>query len=203
MDSILLYGASGHGKVIADIAKNNGHILAGFIDDDVQKQTFLGLKVYHHIADFKLQNFKLIISVGNNKIRKQIVEKLNYSYATLIHASALISSSSKIGVGSVLMPNAIVNTCSKVGNHAIINTAAVVEHDCEIQNFVHISPNATIAGGVKIGEGTHIGAGAVVIPGVKIGKWVTVGAGAVIIRDIPDFCTVVGNPGKIIKTEQK
>ncbi|MGM1056644.1 MAG: hypothetical protein ACQEWG_12215 [Bacteroidota bacterium] len=74
-----------------------------------------------------------------------------------------------------------------------------MEYDCENGDFVHISPNAALTGWVRIGEGSHIGIGAVVIPGIKIGRWTIIGAGAVIIKNIPDFATVVGNPGKIIR----
>jgi acetyltransferase EpsM len=97
------------------------------------------------------------------------------------------------------MPGVTVNSSTTIGAHCILNTNSSIDHDCILDNYVHISPNATLCGGISIGEGTHIGAGAVVIPGIKIGKWCTIGAGSVIINNIPDYSTVVGNPGKIIK----
>lgn len=103
--------------------------------------------------------------------------------------------------GTVIFAAAVINAHSEIGRHGIVNTAAVIEHDCILEDFVHISPNVTLPGGVKVGEGTHIGIGACVIPGVKIGKWCVIGAGTVVIKNIPDFCTVVGNPGRILKTK--
>ncbi len=97
----------------------------------------------------------------------------------------------------------MINVDTKIGKHCIINTAASIDHECVLEDFVHISPNATLSGGVYVGEGTHIGSGAVIVPNIKIGKWATIGAGAVIIRDVPDYATVVGNPGRIIKTDKQ
>ena len=97
------------------------------------------------------------------------------------------------------MPGVTINSSTIIGAHCIINTNSSVDHDCVLEHYVHISPNATLCGSVFVGEGTHIGAGSVLIPGVKIGKWCTIGAGSVIIKDVPDYSTVVGNPGKIIK----
>ena len=98
------------------------------------------------------------------------------------------------------MPLAAINSQVLIGRHCIINTGAVVEHDSILEDYVHISPKAAVAGNVRIGEGSHIGIGAVVIPGITIGKWTTIGAGSVIIKDVPDYATVVGNPGRIVGT---
>lgn len=194
-----LYGASGHAKVIIDIINSLSLQVENIIDDDPTISSFAGFKVYHKITD-KISKGETIISIGNNKIRKKIIE--NYPgriHPAISHSSAVISPSAQLMNGTVVMANASVNSSAIIGEHCIINTGASVEHDCNLGDFVHISPNAALAGDVKIGEGSHIGIGAVVIPGIKIGKWVTVGAGAVVIRDIPNNVIVVGNPAKIIK----
>ncbi|WP_343563058.1 acetyltransferase [Sphingobacterium sp.] len=192
-----LFGASGHGKVIAEIAECTGNKINGFIDTDLNKSTLLGYSVFHEIPK---EHSKAIVAIGNNEIRKKIVNEIStFTYSKLIHPSANISNRSILGNGSVVMAGATVNTDVKIGEHCIINTNASVDHDCIIEDFVHLSPNVALAGNVYIGEGTHVGIGACIIQGIKIGKWVKIGAGTVIIRDIPDGCTVVGNPGRIIK----
>lgn len=144
-----------------------------------------------------------IVTIGDNKARKKVVERLNlidHDYArSMNHPNSTVSRHSSIGCGTVVMANAVINAGAKIGKHCIINSGAVVEHDCVIGDYVHISPNASLAGGVEVGEGTHVGIGACVIPKVKIGEWSVVGAGAVIIKNIPNNATVVGNPGKVIK----
>lgn len=194
-----IYGASGHGKVIIDIAESINISIDQIFDDNKNIESLNDRSVVHTLNSCLLES-DTIISIGNNKIRKKVAESFtgNISNA-IIHKSAIISPNSTIKKGTVVMPNACVNASAEIGEHCIINTASTIDHDCILGNYVHISPNAAIAGNVKINEGTHIGIGAVIIPGIKIGKWVTVGAGAVIIRDIPDFAVVVGNPGKIIK----
>jgi len=191
-----LYGASGHGKVIAEIAEQSDIKITAFIDMDISKTAVFDYPIIHEVPTNKID---LIISIGNNKIRKQIVdENKKFSYSVLFHPFSTISKRAILGEGTVVMAGAVINSAVTIGRHCIINTNASIDHDCIIEDFVHISPNAALAGNVFVGEGTHIGIGASVIPGIQIGKWCTIGAGAVIIKDIPDGSKVVGNPGKSI-----
>jgi acetyltransferase EpsM len=150
-----------------------------------------------------LSDKSFIIAVGNNMIRKKIVEKVDGVYKTAIHPQAIVSRFAAIDEGTVVMAGAIINADAAIGKHCIINTAAIIEHDCILGDYVHISPNAALGGAVEIAEGAHIGIGATVIQGIKIGRWATIGAGTVIINDIPDYAVVVGNPGKILKYHTK
>lgn len=192
-----IFGASGNGKVIAEIAEQLQIPIEGFIDADVNKQLLLDYKVFH---DLPSNNCNVVMAIGDNSIRKKIVLKQQqFNYCTLIHPNTSISKRAVIQVGTVIMAGVSVNSEVQIGKHCIINTNASIDHECIINDFVHISPNVALAGNVEIGEGTHVGIGASVIQGIKIGKCCTIGAGAVIIKDIPDYAVVVGNPGKIIK----
>ncbi len=194
-----LYGASGHGKVVADILLSLGNNISAIYDDNPKEDSILGISVLHTDQLATENNANCIISIGNNKARKDISENLNAVYITAIHKSAVVSAFSEIGEGTVVMAQATISADAKIGKHCIVNTASIIEHDCLIGDFTHISPGVALAGNVEIGEGSHIGIGACVIQGVKIGKWCTIGAGAVIIKDIPDNTVVVGNPGRIIR----
>ena len=194
-----IYGASGHSKVIIEIIEKAGGIIKGLYDDDPEKKLLLTYPVTNEKSILVLNDINWIIGIGDNTIRKKISENNSLAYTTAIDSSSNISGRTEIGIGTVIMAGVSINSSSIIGHHVIINTNASVDHDCVIANFVHVSPNATLCGGVTLGEGTHVGAGAVIIPGITIGKWVKVGAGAVIINDVPDFATVVGNPGKVIK----
>lgn len=192
-----LFGASGHGKVIAEIAEACDFKIKAFIDADMTKNELLDYPVIHSIPK---EVECLLISIGNNRVRKKVVlENSNLNYLSLFHPSAIISKRTTVKSGTVIMSGVVVNSNTQIGSHCIINTNASVDHDCIIEDFVHISPNVALAGNVMIGEGTHIGVGASIIPGVTIGKWCIIGAGAVIVNDIPDGATVVGVPGRIIK----
>lgn len=192
-----LFGASGHGKVIAEIAESNNVTIHGFIDTDHNKKSVLGYPVFHEMP---LEPIKMIVAIGNNKTRKKIAEKnISVEYPVLKHAASWISKRALLKPGTVVMAGVSVNVDVKIGRHCIINTNVSVDHDCTIADYVHLSPNVALAGNVSVGEGSHIGIGACVIQGISIGKWCVIGAGSVIIRDIPDGCTVVGNPGRIIK----
>ncbi len=194
-----IYGASGHAKVIIDIAKSNDISIDAIVDDNLQLTEVSGYNVVQSLSNELLMR-GTVLAIGNNRIRKKVAEKFKGKFQNgIFHSSAILAPTVILGVGSVVMANASINAEARIGDHCIINTGATVEHECRLGDFVHISPNAALAGNVIVGEGTHIGIGSVVIPGVKIGKWVTIGAGTVVLEDIPDFAVVVGNPGKIIK----
>ncbi len=196
-----IFGASGHGKVIASILLDQKINIKAFIDDNPSSDSILNVPVYK-TNYVKSKSIKyLIIGIGDNSIRRRISKLYNVNFARLFHSSSIICKTVKVLEGTVVMANAIINVDSKIGKHCIINSGSIVEHDCVVEDFVHISPNATLSGGVTVGEGTHIGAGAIIIPGIKVGKWAVIGAGSVIIEDIPDGSVVVGVPGKIIKTK--
>ncbi|KMQ68966.1 acetyltransferase [Chryseobacterium sp. FH2] len=194
-----LYGASGHGKVVAEVAEECGYHIEAYIDEYLSEEKVLNYPVLHTVPPHDIE---VLISIGNNRVRKEIVNQHQlFSYITLLHPKAIISKSVKIEEGTIVMPGVTINAVAEIGKHCIINTNASIDHECIIEDFVHISPNAALAGGVYVGEGTHIGIGVNIIQGIKIGKWCTIGAGSVIISDVPDGSTVVGNPGKIIKVK--
>jgi sugar O-acyltransferase (sialic acid O-acetyltransferase NeuD family) len=195
-----LYGASGHCKVVIDIIqKSNLDTIEYVIDDNPNKDVINSIPIIKTPNHDFFKDKPLIISIGNNKIRKKIAKQISAHYLIAVHPKSIIANQVSIGRGTVIMAGAILNSDVNVGDHCIINSGAVVEHDCILRDFVHISPNVSLAGNVAIGEGTHVGIGAVIIQGVKIGNWVTIGAGAIILNDVPDYAVIVGNPGKIIK----
>ena len=192
---MILYGASGHAKVIIDILEANGQKIDFIVDDNPALTELLGYEVRRNTGEYD----EAIISIGSCEIRKKVVEGLKVNkYISSVHPSAVVSPRATIDEGTVVMQGAIVQSCAKVGKHCIINTGASVDHDCEIGNFVHVAPHATVLGGVKVGDGSWIGAGAVVMQYITIGKNCMIGAGAVVLRDVSDGATVVGVPGREI-----
>jgi len=196
MNSIYLYGAGGHAKVILDILKSNGITVQEIFDDNPAIESFIGIPVAHAGI-----SSPLIISIGNNRMRKEIAERIgNEMFSPFFgDKSAIISDSAAIEKGTVVMQGVIIQSSAKIGKHCIINTGATVDHDCLIQDYVHIAPGSTLCGNVKVGEGSFIGAGTVVIPNIRIGKWSVIGAGSVVIRDIPDNVVAYGSPCKTVK----
>jgi sugar O-acyltransferase (sialic acid O-acetyltransferase NeuD family) len=198
-ESVVIIGASGHGKVIADIIIKSGDCLLGFLDDDDSlPDKILDFPILGKTEDIcKYDNkVKFIIGIGNNSLRKQIDEKYSINWYTAIHPSAVIAVDVSIGKGSVVMANSVINPSTKIGRHCIINSGAIVEHDNEIGDFVHISPNVSLGGTVKVDELTHVGIGVTVKNNVSITTECVVGAGAVVVRDITEKGVYVGVPVK-------
>lgn len=190
-----LFGASGHAKVIIDILESQEIMIEGIFDDNQEIASLLSFPVNQSSV-----KGPMIISIGNNKIRKSVSERFSdLVYGIAIHKSALLSKYASLDIGTVMMHGAIVQAGAVVGKHCIINTGASVDHDCVIDDYVHISPQVTLCGNVHIGEGTHIGAGSVVLPGVSIGKWCVVGAGSVVSKNLPDHVLASGNRCEIKK----
>lgn len=199
MRKLYLYGASGHAKVLIEIAEELGCEIGGLVDDNPRIRTLFGYMVN---SRFISENGDWIVSIGDNHMRKKVVERMGKrGYTTLDHPQAVISDRAEVSVGTAVMAGVTINSGTSVGRHCIINTNASVDHDCVLGDYVHIAPNVAIAGGVIVGEGTFVGIGACVVQGINIGRWCTIGAGAVILEDISDGVTVVGNPGRIIKEE--
>ena len=195
MTSIYIYGASGHGLVVADIAKACGYDEIVFVDD--------GENEYLSFEDIKYNNgIPIALGIGNNTIRAKLFNKAmknGFDMVSLIHPSVIVSSSVTIEKGVVIMPNVVVNAKSKIGNGVILNTGCIIEHENSIGDFVHISPNVALAGNVSVGEFTHIGIGSSAIQGINIGKNNIIGAGSVVVSNIDNKKLCFGNPCKIIK----
>jgi len=196
MKSIAIYGASGHGKVVAEIAKLHGYNNIIYIDD--------GANEHIPFEDFlqKSLNIPVAFGIGDNQIRAKMYQKCiknKLIIKTLIHPSASISEYVQIAEGTVVMANVVINVDSIIGKCCIINSSSIVEHDNTIGDFVHLSPHVACAGNIKIQNYTHIGIGTCIIQGITIGSNSIIGAGSVVIKDIKSKILAYGNPCKAIK----
>lgn len=206
MKTVIIIGASGHGKVIADIVKKSKDKIIGFLDDNLNMDNeFIGFPVLGAVSEYKqyINQAEFIIAIGNASIRKKISEQLcKVKWYTAIHPKAVISDIDvTIEEGTVIMANAVVNSGARIGKHCIINSSSVVEHDNFIGDYSHISVGTKLAGTVCVGELSWIGIGACVSNNINICGECVVGAGAVVIRDITEKGTYVGVPAKKIKGE--
>lgn len=200
---VVVLGAGGHARVIADIIRCCGDEVIGFLDDRESgcftEMNMLGKVAYAQKIAESDDSVQFIIGIGNNNTRKLIAEKYSsLHFYTAIHSSAVIASDVLIGIGTTIMANTVINTGSKIGCHCIINTAATVDHDCEVANYAHISPGSHLSGTVHIGEGTWLGTGSIVSNNVSIIAGCTVGAGAVVIGDIKEPGVYIGLPAHLI-----
>lgn len=199
---MILYGASGHAKVIIDVLESQNIQVDFLFDDNETIRQLEGYPVIGQYSAVKNPEKEMVISIGDNTLRKKISELVSHNFGMAIHKTSTIAKGVDVGRGSVIFHHAVIQPGCSIGDHVIINTKASVDHDCRIGNFAHIAPGVTICGGVDIGEGSLVGAGSTLIPNISIGKWCIIGAGAVVTRSIPDYSVVVGNPGKIIRKTQ-
>ena len=195
----LLYGASGHAKVVCSIFESMNVQVFGIFDDNEEIVLLNNYKVITGYNKNYEPNLPILISIGDNKTRMNISQMVSHSFILAIHSTSIIDDITKIGLGTAIFQNAIIQRDVNIGMHCIINTNASVDHDCIIEDYVHVAPSSTLCGNVKVGQGTLIGANATILPNIKIGRWCVIGAGAVLTKNVPDYSMVVGNPGKIIK----
>ncbi|WP_325199888.1 acetyltransferase [Oscillibacter sp.] len=208
---ILLIGGGGHCRSVLDCLWQSGaYEEMGLIEQALyQGEEALGIPVVGTDADLPAlfaAGWKdaavTVGSVGRPEARRRLCQRLKeigFTLPPVISADAVVGRGVRVAEGAFIGKRAVVNAGCCVGLCAIVNTGAIAEHDCGIGNFAHVSPGAVLCGGVQVGENSHVGAGAVVRQQIRIGRDAVIGAGSVIIRDVPDRCTVVGNPGRILE----
>lgn len=201
MKKLGIVGASGHGKVIADIAKKNGYSEISFFDDNENIHECGSYPVAGKSAEARIFDGDIIVGIGNAAIREKIQEMIPMEkLVTLIHPDAVIAEDVVIGAGTVVMAGAVVNSGVQIGKGCIINTCSSVDHDCTVGDYVHIAVGSHLCGTVSVGSGTWIGAGATVSNNVAICSECMIGAGAVVVKNIEKSGTYLGVPARHINS---
>lgn len=203
MRKIILIGAGGHAKSVADSLDKTKYQLFGFIDGN-KAGTHLGLKIFgsqiEDIPDYK--EYSYFVSIGNVLYRKQWFEKIiekGLNIINIIDSSAIIADGVRMGVGNFVGKMAIINADAEIGNNNVINTRALVEHECKVGSHNHLSTNSVINGNVIVGDSVFMGSSSVCNGQLKIGSGAIIGSGSVIIKDVSEAVTVVGVPARVIK----
>lgn len=206
---VLLIGASGHARVIADIVTTSGGTVAGALSDrEADRESFpypiLGGASAIAQLSRNRQVDAVIVAIGDNWQRHKVVQQLTHlvpaiRFGTAIHPTAIIARDVTVGEGSVVMAGVVVNAGTTIGAHTILNTRCSVDHDCALAEFSSVAPGAAIGGNVNIGTRAAIGIGVSVIHGVSIGDDVVVGAGAAVVTDLLGRAVAVGVPARVIR----
>lgn len=208
---VVVIGAGGHGRVVADALLAEGRTVLGFADADPLAVTGLpGLEVLG--SDDSLDpagGYDLVNGVGGTgagvgrDLRRRVqvrLETLGFRFAGVRHPTAIVSPHAVIGDGVQLMAGAVVQAGARIEAGVIINTGVIVEHGCRIGAFTHCASGAVLCGDVEVGEGAHIGAGAVIRQGVRLEAGVVVGAGAVVLDAGVGEGILVGVPARRRRT---
>lgn len=208
--SVIILGGGGHTKVLIDALHLNGVKIIGITDVDLNLvgRQILGVTIIGKddiVLESTLKGVELVNGIGSIGLplnRKGIFERfknLGFTFAKVIHPSAVIAFDVVVEEGAQIMAGAVVQSGSKIGCNSIINTKASVDHDCIIGNHVHVAPGVTLSGGVKVGNSVHIGTGANIIQNVNIGDNVVIGAGSLVLSDIASDSVVIGVPAEMVR----
>lgn len=204
MNRLIIIGASGHGKVVADIATLVGYKDIVFLDNNPSISECAGFKVLGPDSMVKGLDGDLFVAIGEEKVRKHLMDiNHNRYFPILIHPDAVIAKNTVIGDGTVIMAGVVVNPATKIGRGCIINTCSSIDHDCEVGDFVHVAVGSHLCGTVKLGNETWIGAGATVSNNIEICGGCMIGAGAVVIENIVEKGTYMGIPAGLKEKEKK
>jgi acetyltransferase EpsM len=213
MNKLLLWGSGGHGTVVLDIARALGkYSVIDFVDDaaDGARKEIPGCRILGSLGELQRLSLRdysaIVIAIGSNPVRARCFEfagKQGWNLATLIHPTAVVSPSARLGAGTVVMPRAVVNAGAEIGENCIINTSVVVEHDCRVGDHVHLSPGVVLGGAVTVHSFVHMGLGSIALPGTAIGERAVVGAGAVVLHSVQCRETVVGLPARTIEKRSR
>lgn len=202
MRQLVIIGAGGHGKVIADIAQKQGYTDIMFLDDDESVHACGKYPVVGKVEQFRQYGGDVIVAIGNAVLRQKIQTQLmeaGRNIPVLIHTNAVVAKDVEIGIGTVIMAGAVVNTGTHIGKGCIINTCASVDHDNIIEDYVHVSVGSHVAGSVHVGERTWIGIGTSIVNNIEICNDCLIGAGAVVVKNIECPGTYVGVPARRLR----
>lgn len=201
MRDLIIIGAGGHGRVIADIAQRLGAYKTISFLDDCEAKEAMGLPIIGNTSDIEkyVHTADIFVAIGNSSVRGEFIERLlaiGANVPTLVHPNAVIGACVEIGVGTAVMAGAVINPCSKLGKGVILNTCSSIDHDCTIGDYCHIAVGVHVAGTVSLGDKVWLGAGATIKNNVSICADCVIGAGAVVVKDVMEVGTYVGVPAK-------
>ena len=212
---ILIYGAGGFAREVKDVVDaveeaRGGIRCAGFLDDvsGNHGKVLNGIPILggeEKVPEWK-DRAEFFIGIGVPSIKRKVaekVERLGGKFDILYHPTVVKSRFVEFGEGTIVTAGVILTNQIRIGRQVILNLGVTVGHDCVLEDYVTVAPGVYISGNVHIGEGTDIGTGVSIIQGLKIGRWSIVGAGSVVTKDIPDNCTAVGVPARVIKTREE
>ncbi len=194
----LIYGGGAQSRVVISILEKMDIGIAGIFDKNNDLKTSKKIPFLGNYDTQIYSKCKLVIAIGDNKIRKKVSQTIQHPIATIIDPNTNISKDVSIGEGSQIIMSSTINIGTRIGKYCIINTNSSIDHDCVISDFAHIAPGVTICGGVSIGNSTLVGAGSTVLPNVTIGDNVIIGAGSLVNKNIPSGKKVMGMPAKVI-----
>jgi UDP-perosamine 4-acetyltransferase len=207
---IVVIGAGGHAKVVIEAVRAQGGEVVGLIDPSPATSSVLGVQILGSddvLQDLRCQGIDTaVVALGDNPLRERLgrrIRELGFVLPNVVHPSALLSPSARLGSGIVVMARAVVGSETAISDLAIINTAAIIDHDNEIGVAAHVAPGCALAGNVRVGARALIGVGSAVRPGTRIGADTVVGAGSAVVADVPDRATVGGVPARQLRQGHK
>lgn len=214
---IVIWGASGHARVLHEFLGKLGYELIAVFDNDANTiSPFPNIPLYHGTDGFRHwkqqqrrpDQIRCLVAIGGWRGQSRLeiqryLQAQGLAPAIVAHPASYVAESAKCGAGSQMLAGSIIGVDTQLGDACIVNTSASVDHECRLGDGVHVAPGATVAGCVQIGDFSFIGAGATVLPRIRIGKHCIVGAGSTVMRDIPDGVVAYGTPARVIRVNSE
>lgn len=210
---VIIWGASGHAKVLREAVQAQGYgVVATFDNAPGTPPPFTDVPLFfgrQGFAEWQAKgppaDVRALVAIGGARGRDRL-ELQRFLAAqgvpplTVVHATAFVAGTAQLNPGCQVLAQAAVCVDARLGAVCIVNTGASVDHECVLGQGVHLAPGARLAGCVEVGDFTLIAVGAVVLPRLKIGHDCVIGAGAVVTRNVPDNSVVYGNPARVVRS---
>ena len=206
---IVVWGAGGHARVVAEILRLGGFTIAGFLDDvDPARrgEPFLAARILGGREELEALRRdgvgSAIVAIGDNAARLEaaaVLRERGFELPAAVHPSAAVAATARIGDGSVVCATAVVGPAAVLGRDVIVNTAATVDHDCAVEDGAHLAPGVHLGGWATVGRGSFVGLGALVADRARVGAGSVVGAGSLVLHDVPPGVVAWGSPARAVR----
>ncbi len=198
----LVVGVGGFAKEITDLLALLGYEVEAYFTEPsvVVRHPLSGAKIVHDLASVRCD--MAVVAIGDTAARQRFRALLvdRFELPSLIHPTATVSPTARIGGGALIMPNVVVSADADIGVSAIVNVGCYVAHDCRVGAYSHLAAATQLGGGSSVGTGAFCGTGTVLLPEIHVGDWSVCGAGSVVTKDIPDYSLAVGVPARVTRS---
>ena len=170
-----------------------GYLTYGVSGIDSWKEYQLAHSYLGLLEDYQVQEEDhFILALGNSEVKRKIVEIIkarNGKFMTLIHPTAIVAKTAKIGEGNILCPFVMIGPNVLLGNFNLLTSQSIISHDSKVGDF-NFFATALLCGHTIVGDANYMGIRVTTVPDIIIGNRNKIQAGMIVDKNVGDDSTL-------------